>query len=270
VITDPEADVSDIKRPRSEPRAFDTAEFSHEEILKRLELGRLIVQATEVGSQLATVHALAPQVDRRRDEDAPLPLEDDRRIFRPLPLPTLFPEEGPIRLLIVGGFADEITLWKPAPYWEEDRNGACLVWQALYRANLIHHDDREFAMGLGGFWDDRPPRTLGIAMTYSGYRPQKALADVDRVLHPWNQQRLQTLALACQERSGESLRVVALGDVARHLMCTATYGIPGIAVLSLPEPTPDALQGLEQRAPGAERWVEWASNLFAVGRDSSA
>ncbi len=262
--------MNDLKRPKSEPRTFDTAEFSHDEILKRLELGRLIVQATEVGSQLATVHAHAPDVERRRDEEAPPSQTEDRRTFRPLPLPTLFPEEGAIRLLVVGGFADEITLWKPVPYWEEDRNGACLVWQALYRASLIHLDDREFAMGLGGFWDDRPPRTLGIAMTYSGYRPQNAMADVDRVLHPWNQQRLQTLALACQERSGENLRVVALGDVARHLMCTATYGIPGIAVLSIPEPTPDALHGLEHDTPGSERWVEWASNLFAVGRDSGA
>lgn len=257
--------MSEFRGPRRDAR-FDTAEFSHEEILARLELGRLVVQATEAGSQLATVHADAPMEDRRSFAgDPPGP---ERRMFRPLHLPTFFPEAGPIRLLIVGGFADEVSLWRPVPYWEDDRHGACLVWQALYRAGLIHLDDREFAMGLGGFWDDRPPRTLGVAMTYAGYRAQHAVADVERVLHPWNQQRLQTLAIACQERAGERLRIITLGEVSRHLMCTATYGMPGIAVLSLPEPTKETLQELDQRAPGADRWVDWAANLFAVGRDA--
>lgn len=243
---------------------YDTAEYSHEEILQRLELGRLIVQATEVGSLLATVHHDTPSVDRRH-----LRLEgqvSERRNYQPLPLPTHFPESGPIRLLIVGGFADEVTIWRPVPYWEDDRGGACLVWQALYRAGLINFDDREFAMGLGGFWDDRPPRTLGVALTCSGFRPQGTLADVDRVLNPWNQQRLQTLTLACQERAEGRLRIVTLGEVARHLMCTASYGIPGVAVLSLPEPTQEGLEELGSDHSTAGKWVEWAANLFQVGR----
>ena len=250
-------------RPRRDP--FDTAEFTFQEIQARLELGRLVVEATEEGSRLATIHAAAPEEDRRREQQPPPP-PGERRTFRPVHLPTRFPETGAIRLLVVGGFADDEALLRAVPYWEDDRHGACLLWQALYRAGLIHPDDRDFAMGLGGFWDDRPPRTLGVALTYAGYRRQGEVADVDWVLHPWNQQRLQTLALACHERSEGRLKVIALGDVARHLLCTAAYGVPGIAVLSLPEPpTTRAGEALHHEAD-AEHWVEWASNLLASGR----
>ncbi|HJV22759.1 MAG TPA: hypothetical protein VJ570_08680 [Holophagaceae bacterium] len=251
------------RRPR-EPRSVDTAEFAYEEILERLELGRLIVQATEQGSRLATVHSATPEPDRRAPETGPA--HPDRRTFAPIDLPTRFPESGPIHLLLVGGFADDAALRRPVPYWEDDHGGACLVWQALYRSGLIHPDDRDFAMGLGGFWDDRPPRTLDLAMTYSGYRRRGEPAEVDRVLHPWNQQRLQTLALACHERSSGRLRIIALGDVARHLMCTAAYGVPGIAVLSLPEPTKEELAEMHTRGAAAEKWVDWAASLLAVGR----
>ncbi len=250
-------------RPHRDP--FDTAEFTFQEIQARLELGRLVVQATEEGSRLATIHALQPLEDRRLADVAP-PLPEDRRAFHPVHLPTRFPESGPISLLVVGGFADDRALRRPVPYWEEDDHGASLLWQALYRAGIIHPDDRDFAMGQGGFWDDRPPRTLATALTYAGYRRRGEVADVGWVLHPWNQQRLQTLALACHERSGGRLKVIALGDVARHLLCTAAYGVPGIAVLSLPEPTPEELAEMHTQGPAAERWVDWAASLLAVGR----
>jgi hypothetical protein len=249
---------------RKEPNSRDTAEFTYEEILERLELGRLIVQATEHGSRLATVHSATPDPDRRLGDTRPFHL--DRRGFLPIDLPTRFPEVGPIHLLLVGGFADDAALRRPVPYWEDDQGGASLVWQALYRSGLIHPDDRDFAMGLGGFWDDRPPRTLDLAMTYAGYRRRGEVAEIDRVLHPWNQQRLQTLALACQERSGGRLKIIALGDVARHLMCTAAYGVPGIAVLTLPEPNREELAEMHTQGPAAEKWVDWAASLLAVGR----
>lgn len=249
---------------RREPDSRDTAEFAYEEILERLELGRLIVQATEQGSRLATVHSATPEADRRATE--PQPIRPDRRRFLPIDLPTRFPEAGPIHLLLVGGFADDAALRRPVPYWEDDQGGASLVWQALYRSGFIHPDDRDFAMGLGGFWDDRPPRTQDLALTYAGYRRRGEPAEVDRVLHPWNQQRLQTLALACHERSGGRLRIIALGDVARHLMCTAAYGVPGIAVLSLPEPNSEELAEMHTQGPAAEKWVDWAASMLAVGR----
>ncbi|MBI3130394.1 MAG: hypothetical protein HYZ13_03465 [Acidobacteria bacterium] len=251
------------RRPR-EPNSLDTAEFTYEEILERLELGRLIVQATEHGSRLATVHSATPEEERRAS--AMEPPGSERRTFRPIDLPTRFPESGPIHLLLVGGFADDSALRRPVPYWEDDQGGASLVWQSLYRSGFIHTDDRDFAMGLGGFWDDRPPRTQDLAMTYAGYRRRHELADVDRVLHPWNQQRLQTLALACHERSRGRLKIIALGEVARHLMCTAAYGVPGIAVLSLPEPTKEELAEMHTQGPAAEKWVDWAASLLAVGR----
>ncbi len=251
------------RKPR-EPNSVDTAEFTYEEILERLELGRLIVQATEQGSRLATIHSATPELDRRQ---APTdPAQPERRQFLPIDLPTRFPETGPIHLLLVGGFADDSALRRPVPYWEDDQGGASLVWQALYRSGLIHVDDRDFAMGQGGFWDDRPPRTQDVALTYAGYRRRQELADIDRVLHPWNQQRLQTLALACHERSGGRLKIIALGDVARHLMCTAAYGVPGIAVLSLPEPNREELAEMHTQGPAAEKWVDWAASLLAVGR----
>ncbi|HJW33267.1 MAG TPA: hypothetical protein VJ505_07885 [Holophagaceae bacterium] len=251
-------------RRRREPDSRDTAEFAYEEILERLELGRLIIQATEQGSRLATVHNATPEADRRGSEAAGN--HPERRSFIPIDLPTRFPESGPIHLLLVGGFADDAALRRPVPYWEDDQGGASLVWQALYRSGLIHPDDRDFAMGQGGFWDDRPPRTQDLALTYSGYRRRHEIADIDRVLHPWNQQRLQTLALACHERSGGRLRIIALGDVARHLMCTAAYGVPGIAVLSLPEPNAEELAEMHTQGPAAEKWVDWAASLLAVGR----
>ncbi len=251
------------RRPR-EPNSLDTAEFTYEEILERLEVGRLIVQATEHGSRLATVHSATPETDRRGlATDLP---HADRRNFRPIDLPTRFPESGPIHLLLVGGFADDAALRRPVPYWEDDQGGASLVWQALYRSGLIHADDRDFAMGQGGFWDDRPPRTQDLAMTYAGYRRRQEMADIHRVLHPWNQQRLQTLAFACHERSGGRLRIIALGEVARHLMCTAAYGVPGIAVLSIPEPTREELAEMHTQGPAAEKWVDWAASMMAVGR----
>ena len=253
-------------RPRRDP--FDTAEFTFQEIQARLELGRLVVESTEEGSRLATVHAARPPEERRQSQ-LPPPPPGERRSFRPVHLPTRFPETGPIRLLIVVGFADDEALLRTVPCWEDDRHGACLLWQALYRAGLIHPDDRDFAMGLGGFWDDRPPRTLGVSLTYAGYRRAGEVADVEGVLHPWNQQRLQTLALACHERSEGRLKIVALGDVARHLMCTAAYGVPGIAVLALPEPPSTRAEEALTHDPETEHWVEWASNLFAAGRDLS-
>src|ERR1035438_4092718 len=95
--------------PPSEPSPIDTADYSFEEILRRLELGRLHVEATEAGSRLVVTHADAPNQDRRM-AGAGAPPTDERRSFRPLNLPTLFPEKGPILILLVGGFATDASL----------------------------------------------------------------------------------------------------------------------------------------------------------------
>lgn len=255
-------------RPSREPSPLDTAEYTFEEILQRLEVGRLQVEATETGSRLIMAHADAPMQERRSSEPA-APQDIERRHFRPMNLPTLFPEKGPILILVVGGFATNAALRRPMPFWEDDTAGGYLIWQALSHAGLLHKKDKDLALGRGGFWDEAPPRTLGLAMTYAGVRPQQGPVDFDQVVHPWNIHRLQTLAEACWSRSMERLKIVTLGDAARFMMCGIAYGMPGIPVLSLPEPTPDQLSRDMGKDSAAGLWLDWASNLLAVGRSSN-
>lgn len=251
--------------PPQEPSPLDTAEFTFDEILKRLELGRLQVEATEEGSRLRTAHMQTPDQERRQG-GRPAPPREDRRRFRPLDLPTLFPEKGPILILLVGGFADDAALQRPLPYWEDDHHGGHLVWQALSQAGLLHKKDADFALGRGGFWDVAPPRTLGLAMTYVGYRREGEALAFDRVVHPWNLHRLQTLLEACWARSMGRLKVVTLGEAARFMMCGTAYAMPGIPVLSIPEPTPEHLERNLGMDSTAGHWLEWAADLLVIGR----
>jgi hypothetical protein len=255
--------------PSRDPDPLDTAEYTFEEIQQRLELGRLIVEATENGSRLVMSHADMPIQDRRHHA-TPTPQDVERRTFRPLNLPTLFPEKGPILILLVGGFAVDSSLRCPMPFWEDDAAGGYLVWQALSRAGLLHKKDKDLALGRGGFWDDAPPRTLGLAMTYVGLRPQHGGVDFEHVVHSWNIHRLETLTEACLARSMDRLKVVTLGEAARFMMCAIAYGMPGIPVLSLPEPTEDQLARNMGNDSAAGLWLDWASDLLAVGRSSGA
>lgn len=248
---------------RPEPSPLDTAEFPSEEILNRLELGRLAVEATDEGSRLVVNHAQTPAVERRA---VAAPTASERRSFKPLDIPTLFPEQGPILILLVGGFADEAAMKRPAPFWEDDAGGAYLLWQALANAGLLHKKDAEFTLGRGGFWDPKPPRTLGLAMTYAAFRRKGEAAEIEKVLQPWNLHRLQTLVQACQLRSMNRLKIITLGELARFMMCATVYGMPDLPVLSIPEPTPEGLSHcVGDDSPGAQ-WMEWASNLLAIGR----
>ncbi len=250
--------------PPREPSSLDTAEFSFEEIARRLELGRLTVETTEEGSRLRVTHVDAPPVDRRKAQSG-VPPGGERRTFRPLNLPTLFPEKGPILVLLVGGFATEASLRRPAPFWEDDTTGGYLIWQALGRAGLLHQEDADFALGRGGFWDAAPPRTHSLAMTYAGLRPGRGPLEFDHVVHPWNLNRLQTLTEACWNRSKDHLKVVTLGEAARFMMCAITHDMPGIPIHFLPEPTKEQLSRNMGNDSTAGLWLDWATELLAVG-----
>lgn len=252
--------------PKREPSPHETAEYTFEEILARLELGRLQVEATEVGSRLIMTHAAAPPEERRR-RGAGAALADERRTFKPLNLPTLFPEKGPILILVVGGLATDASLHQPLPFWEDDASGGYLIWQALGRAGLLHKKDAGFTLGRGGFWDPTPPRTMGLAMTYAGFRPDHGSVDFNQVVHPWNIHRLETLVEGCWSRSMDRLKVITLGEAARFMMCAIAYGMPGIPVLSLPEPTQEELSRDLGPDSAAGLWLDWASDLLAVGRN---
>lgn len=254
-----------ILSPQHEPSPLDTAEYPFEEIVERLQLGRLHVEATEAGSRLFMTHAEAPAQERRQT-NAGLPGQVERRTFRPLNLPTIFPEKGAILLLVVGGFATDASLRQPVPYWGDELSGGYLVWQALSRAGLLHKRDEDFTLGRGGFWDAAPPRTLGMAMTYAGVQPGKGVVDFNQVIHPWNTHRLETLAQGCWNRSMNRLRIVTLGEAARFMMCAIAYGMPGLSVLSLPEPTQDQLARDLGNDSAAGLWLDWASDLLAIGR----
>lgn len=257
--------MNDDNGPRLEPSPLDTAEISCDEIQRRLELGRLSVEATAAGSRLVVTHSEAPDPDRRHEPGAGSPNEE-RRKYRPLDLPTHFPEQGPILILLVGGFADDQALRRYMPFWEDDEGSAHLLWQALAKAGLLHKKDAEFALGRGGFWDPAPPRTIGLAMTYAGYRRQGEVADVEKLLHAWNLHRLQTLVQACQARSMNRLKIVTLGEVARCLMCATVYGMADIPVLSIPEPTSEVLADRAGLGSPTAHWIEWASDLLSIGR----
>ncbi len=256
-----------LKRPVVEPSAHDTAEFSQDEILQRLEMGKIQFQSVEGGSRLQVSHVNTPNLERRSEDSGP-PGEGERRRFHPIEIPTLFPEQGPILLLVVGGLADEMTLRAPAPFWHDDTGGA-LIWSALARAGLVHRKDAAvMALGQGGFWELDPPRTQGVALTYAGFRKRGNLVDFEAVIRTWNQGRLQSLVDEAWERSMKRLKVVTLGEAARFMMSAVMYGMEGIPILSLPEPDPDHLKTIRPGNESAsEYWIEWASDVFAVGHD---
>ncbi len=250
----------------AEPSPLDTAEFDLAELQARLELGRLSYQTTESGSRLEVAHALTPEPDRRQGGSSNTSPERDRRMFRPIQLPTLFPEQGPILMLIVGGFASEVSLRRDMPFWGDDEGGSYLLWMAMAQAGLIHRADRDFALGRGGFWDDEPPRTLGVAMTYAGFQRYGESVSFEKAILPWNTNRLQTLTQACWERSMGRLKVVTIGEAAKILMCATAYGLPGIPVLSLPAPSPEVLSQRVGNDTTAQHWMDWATDLLMVGR----
>lgn len=254
--------------PEPSPSPYDTAKFKPAEILARLEHGRLRVEATEGGSRLVVAHENAPPVERRRGGREPRAgRAEDRRNFVPLDIPTIFPEKGPILLLILGSFADDRALLQPAPFWEDSVNGGHLLWQALQRAGLLHKRDGDFLLGRGGYWDDAPPRTSGIAMTYAGYVLRDEPTDFGKVTRPWNVHRLQTLIQACADRSMGRLKIITVGDAARFMACACVYGLGQIPVLSITEPTPETLDGLRyDKDTPAEFWIEWASNTLMIGK----
>ncbi len=183
------ADTQPVKLPvdmKQVGNGRSTGKFSSEEIMARLEAGRMEVQKTEEGSTLKIVHAHAPPEERRNPLRAAVvpPPGMDRRRFVPLQVPTLFPESGPILILLIGGFADDRAMEQERPFWKDDQDGGALVWQALARSGLVHRKDQGFAMGQGGFWEDAPPRTQGLAMTYAGFRRRGEVADFEQVIKP--------------------------------------------------------------------------------------
>lgn len=267
------ADTQPLKLPaelREDPTERTTGKFSSEEIQARLGAARTEIQATPEGSSLRIIHAHAPPEERRsplRPSSAP-PEGMDRRRFTPLQVPTLFPTSGTILVLLIGGFADDRAMGEAAPFWKDDLDGGSLVWQALSRAGLVEREDLGAALGQGGFWEDAAPRTASVAMTYIGYRRRGESADFEQVIKGWNQRRLQVLIQECDRRSQGRLRVVSLGEAARFMTSACMFGLPGIPLLALPDPTRDALGGTRQPDPPArDRWIEWAADVLQVKAD---
>ncbi len=259
-VPDPTRQTNDL--PETGP--LDTAEFSHEEILERLEQGRLVVKNTDEGSRLEVTHMAAPAQERRTAMEVVTVPGTERRHFRPLNIPTLFPESGPILVLLVGGFADDAALKCTVPFWLDGTPSSAFLWQAMSRAGLIHSFDAHLSIDGHGIGSALPPQTQGLAMTYTGYRRRGEVPDFDRVIHPWNLHRLQILIQACWERSMDHLKIITIGEAARFMMCGCVYGMSDIPVLSLPEPT---VECLARSSSAADNWVEWAADLMAVGRN---
>ncbi|MBI4912891.1 MAG: hypothetical protein HY823_09140 [Acidobacteria bacterium] len=266
------ADTQPLQVPeelRKGPTAHTTGKFSSEEIQARLEQGRVEVERTQEGSALRVRHHHAPPQERRSAaRGANLPHGfPDRRAFTPLQVPLLFPESGPILVLLIGGFADDRAMGEALPFWGDDQDGGSLLWQALGRSGLVHRKDAGQALGQGGFWEERPPRTQGLAMTYIGFRRRGEPADFEQVIKSWNLKRMQVLIQECDERSMGRLKVVTVGEPARFMTCASMFGLPGIPLLSLPDPTRDVLGTTKRPEPEArERWIEWAADLLRVER----
>lgn len=247
----------------------NTGKFSSAEILARLEAGRTEVDRTGHGSTLRVAHVNTPPEERRESfRTAGLPPGfPDRRTFTPLQVPTLFPETGPILLLVVGGFADDRAMAEAAPFWRDDDEGGGLVWQALDRAGLVTGHRQGQALGQGGFWEEAAPETRGLAMTYIGFRRRGEVADFDKIIKAWNLRRMQVLVQECDERSAGRLKVVTIGEAARFMTCATMFGLPGIPLLSLPDPGRGAGGRRKRPEPDArERWIEWAADLMLVSR----
>ena len=230
-----------------EPSPLDTAEFSLEEIRERLERGRLHVRREGEHSRLEVGGVQAPAGE----------------VAGPVALPTLFPAEGAVQLLVVGGFAEEADLARPLPFWNEDRRGGALIWQALQRSGHVQGRDHELALGAGGAWEETPPGTLGLAMTYAGFRRAGHPVDLEDAARGWNVHRLQALAQACLGRSKGAFHVVAVGEPAAFMMSGCLFGMQGVPLLSLPEPTPESLDqaGIGQ-LKASDYWIEWAAELM--------
>lgn len=249
------------------PAPHDTAEFSHEEILARLEMGRLQVMQTEDGSRLVVRDNKAPGEERRQGLGDTPPEAVDRRKRNPLQIPTLFPESGAIGLLVVGGFASDACLRRPLPFWGDDPGGGHLIWEALRRAGLLHRRDEDFTLGRGGFWDEKVPRTQNVAMTYCGYAPDGEVLSFERATRAWNAHRMQTLIQGCFDRSMNRLKIVCIGDAARFITSAYAYGMPDLTLLAIPAPEPEALDDMDLGAFSAgQYWVDWAADLLAIGR----
>jgi hypothetical protein len=248
----------------------DTGKFSSQEILARLESGRTEVDKTGEGSVLRVAHVNTPPEDRRESfRTAGLPSGfPDRRSYSPLQVPTLFPAKGPILFLVVGGFADDRAMGEDIPFWRDDNEGGSLLWQALVRAGLAASRARSLALGQGGFWEDAPPETRGLAMTYAGFRRRGEVADFDQIIKAWNLRRMQVLIQECDERSAGRLKVVTVGEAARFMTCATMFGLPGIPLLSLPDPSRGAGGNRKRPEPEArDRWIEWAADLMLVKQD---
>lgn len=252
--------------PKPDPK-LTTAPIPIAQILAQLEGSRVEVARTPEGSRLETRTAPAPPVERRNAREKATPTVE-RRGLPPLSIPALFPEEGPILLMVVGGWADDVALKRPLPFWEDDEEGGSLVWRALAKAGLLHKRDAEKALGQGGFWEPEPPRTKGLALTYSGYCRRGERADFEHAIKPWNLNRLQTLAQEAWTRSMKRLKVVALGETARFMMSACLYGLPEeIPLLAIAAPTREGLETTKLDRLAAEaHWIDWAANLLEVGR----
>jgi hypothetical protein len=104
-------------------------------------------------------------------------------------------------------------------------------------------------------------------MTYAGYKRKGEVADFEWMIRPWNVRRLQTLVEACRERSMGRLKIVTIGEAARFMMCAAVYGMQGIPVLSVPDPTKDCLSTRNGSHAKAQHWIDWVADLLEVGKD---
>jgi hypothetical protein len=265
-----QADTQPLMVPaelRAQAQGHNTGKFSSKEILARLEAGRTEVDKTGEGSTLRITHVHTPPEDRRESFRGPgLPSGfPDRRTFTPLQVPTLFPAKGPILILVVGGFADDRAMGEELPYWRDDEQEGSLLWQALARANLVADKGRNLALGQGGFWEETPPETRGLAMTYIGFRRRGETADFEQIIKAWNLRRIQVLIQECDERSGGRLKVITLGEAARFMTCATMFSLPGIPLLSLPDPTRGASGSRKRPEPEARsRWIEWAADLMMV------
>ena len=262
------ADTQPLKVPaeiKAQARGRDTGKFSSQEILARLEAGRTEVDKTSEGSTLRITHVNTPPEDRRESfRTAGLPAGfPDRRGFTPLEVPTLFPPSGSILFLVVGGFADDRAMGEEVPFWRDDDEGGSLVWQALERAGLVANRRQNLALGQGGFWEDVPPETRALAMTYVGFRRRGEVADFDQIIKAWNLRRMQVLIQECDQRSRGRLKVVTVGEAARFMTCATMFGLPGIPLLSLPDPVRGTGGRLKRLEPDArDRWIEWAADLL--------
>jgi hypothetical protein len=154
------------------------------------------------------------------------------------------------------------------PFWRDDDEGGSILWQALGRAGLVADRGQNLALGQGGFWEDTPPETRALAMTYVGFQRRGEIVDFEQIIKSWNLRRMQVLIQECDERSGGRLKVVTVGEAARFMTCATMFSLPGIPLLSLPDLTRGSGGQRKRPQPDArDRWIEWAADLMRVGKD---